>query len=53
MGLSFPHVGSVNDGIDGNDFPLSYFLLDDAIDVIKQKAVERCSPKLTSATPTV
>ena len=34
VGLSFPPGGSVNDGIDINDFPLSYSRVDDAIDFI-------------------
>ena len=35
--LSFPYGGIGKDGIDGNDFPLSYTRLDDAIDFIKQE----------------
>ena len=35
--LSLPPGGSVNDGIDGNDFPLSYSRVDDAIDFIMQE----------------
>ena len=34
MDLSFPQGASVNDGIDGIDFPLSYSRVDDAIDFI-------------------
>ena len=34
---SFPLGGSVNDSINGNDFPLSYSRVDDAIDFIMQE----------------
>ena len=37
MDLSFPPGGSVNDGIDGNDFPLLYSRVDDAIAFIVQE----------------
>ena len=35
--LSFPQEASVNDGIDGTDFPLSYSRVDDAIDFIMRE----------------